>query len=180
MDTLFSTAIQNGVEPVLSVGGWGFGSSRFSEMVASNETRAAFINSLHPLVEQYAISGLDIDWEYPGRFSADNVPFDETSDVPNYLLLLEELRLSFGNTITLSAAVAAATPFASDVSGFAAYFDWVGLMVYDYATGDLTETTADAPLTESPVMTWFNASLPKEKMVFGLPSYGRSFTLKDV
>jgi chitinase len=150
-------------------------------MVASNETRAAFINSLHPLVEQYGITGLDIDWEYPGRFSDTDVPFDATSDVPNYLLLLEELRSAFNDTITLSAAVAAATPFASDVSGFAAYFDWVGLMVYDYATGDaLTETTADAPLTESPVMTWYNASLPKEKMVFGLPSYGRSFTLKDV
>ena len=185
MSTVFSTAISNGVQPVLSIGGWGYGSSMFSEMVSSNETRATFIQSLKQVVNEYNITGVDLDWEYPGRPSDESVPYDETTDVPNFLILLDELRAEFGQNLTLSAAVAATTPFSDDVSGFAEVFDWVGLMVYDFASGPLNDTTSNAPLQgevsgESGVAAWLEAGLPKSKMVFGIPSYGRSFTLTDV
>jgi len=185
MSTVFSTAIANGVKPVLSVGGWGYGSSMYSEMVSTNASRAAFISSLHDLVGQYGITGIDIDWEYPGRPSDESVPYDEVNDIPNYLLLLQELKAEFGDTITLSAAVAAVTPFAEDVSEMADLFDWVGLMFYDFATGPQTTTVSDSPLkgsvsAESGTEEWYEAGVPYEKMVFGIPSYGRSFTLTDV
>jgi chitinase len=185
MSTVFSTAIANGVKPILSIGGWGYGSSMYSAMVSSNDTRALFIQSLRGVVNDYNITGVDLDWEYPGRESDESVPYNETTDVPNVLVLLDELRTEFGQNLTLSAAVAATVPFADDVSGFAELFDWIGLMVYDFATGPLNDTTSNAPLTgdvsgESGVAAWFNAGLPKSKMVFGIPSYGRSFTLTDV
>lgn len=186
MESTFSAAVAHGVKPILSVGGWGYGSSMYSEMVASNETRATFIESLHDFVDQYNISGIDIDWEYPGRASDDGVPYNETTDVPNYLIFLEELREEFGTNLTLSAAVAALNPFDDDVSGFAEYFDFVCMMFYDFAAGSgFNDTASDAPLYGSPsivqgVEAWNAAGMPSSKMVFGLPSYGRSFTLVDV
>lgn len=185
MTTVFQNAISNGVQPILSIGGWGYGSSMYSEMVSSNETRAIFIESLKAVVNDYNITGIDLDWEYPGRPSDASVPYNETTDVPNFLILLDELRTEFGTNLTLSAAVAATTPFADDVSRFAELFDWVGLMMYDFATGPLNDTTSNAPLkgdvsAQSGVAAWFDAGLPKSKMVFGIPSYGRSFTLIDV
>ena len=184
MSTVFSTALANGVKPVLSVGGWGYGSSMYSAMVSTNASRAAFISSLHDLVDQYGITGIDIDWEYPGRPSDESVPYS-ADDIPNYLLFLQELKAEFGDTITLSAAVAAVTPFSEDVSEMADLFDWVGLMFYDFATGSPSSTVSDSPLkgsvsAESGTEAWHEAGLPYDKMVFGIPSYGRSFTLVDV
>ena len=185
MSTVFSTAIANGVKPILSIGGWGYGSSMYSEMVSSNQSRALFIESLKVVVNEYNITGVDLDWEYPGRPSDESVPYNETTDVPNFLILLDELRTAFGNNLTLSAAVAATTPFSDDVTGFAELFDWVGLMMYDFAAGTLNYTTSNAPLrgdvsAESGVAAWYEAGLPKSKMVFGIPSYGRSFNLTNV
>ena len=184
MSTLFSTAISNEVKPGISVGGWGYGSSRYSSMVASCEYRSSFIKSLKTLVNQYGITGVDIDWEYPGRESDGTVPYDAKNDIPNYILLLQELRNEFGNNLTISAALGVA-PFAEDVSEIAGYFDWVGLMFYDFGQETGSETASNSPLNGSDsavvsVELWSSAGLPKEKMIFGLPSYGRNFTMVDV
>ena len=185
MATVFSTAIATGVKPILSIGGWGYGSSMYSEMVSNNETRAVFIESLRVVVDAYNISGVDLDREYPGRASDDGVPYNNVTDVPNFVLLMKELKNTFGDKLTLSAAVVATTPFSNDVSGMVPYFDWLGLMIYDFATGPMNDTTSDAPLYGdvsgvTGVQAWADAGLPKSKMVFGIPAYGRSFTLKDV
>ena len=186
MEATFSAATAHGVKPILSIGGWGYGSSMYSDMVASNDTRATFIDSLHTFVDQYNISGLDIDWEYPGRESDASVPYNETTDIPNYEIFLQELRDEFGTNVTLSAAVSALTPFSDDVSVFAELFDFVCMMFYDFASGpDFNNTVSDAPLRGSPsceqgVAVWNEAGFPSSKMVFGIPSYGRSFTLVDV
>ena len=184
MSTLFSAAVSNGVKPGLSVGGWGYGSSRYSSMVSSSNYRASFIASLKNLVNEYGITAIDIDWEYPGQESTDSVPYDPKNDMPNYILLLQELRNEFANNLTISAALGI-VPYADDVSEWAAYFDWVGLMFYDFGWDILSETASNSPLNGSDsavvsVEAWSSAGLPKEKMVFGVPSYGRNFTLVDV
>ena len=46
ISTVFSTAIANGIKPILSVGRWGYGSSMYSEMVSTNASRAALISLL--------------------------------------------------------------------------------------------------------------------------------------
>jgi chitinase len=184
MSTLFSTALSNGVKPGLSVGGWGYGSSRYSPMVASHKYRSSFIESLKTLVNQYGITGVDIDWEYPGRESDENVPYDAKHDLPNYLLLLQELRHEFGNNLTISAALGVA-PYSEDVSEIAEYFDWAGLMFYDFGQDIGSQTASNSPLNGSDsavvsVELWSSAGLPKEKMIFGVPSYGRNYTMVDV
>jgi chitinase len=189
MTELFAAAEAAGVKPVLSIGGWGYGSAGYSAMVSSNSSRQIFVQSVKDWVDEYGVTGVDLDWEWPGRASDDIVPYNETTDIPNFLLLLGELRAAFGSNLTLSAAVSSSVPLTSDMSGFAQYMDWVGIMMYDWAAGNLTETQPDAPLfggdSQSDsiagcVEIWEAANVPRSKMVLGIPSYGRSFTLKDV
>lgn len=48
---------------LLSIGGWGSG--RFSEMAANDEYRRAFATDCDRVVKEFALDGIDIDWEYP-------------------------------------------------------------------------------------------------------------------
>jgi len=189
MRATFAAARAAGVKPILSIGGWGWGSAGYSEMVASNSTRHIFVQSVQEYVNEYGVTGVDLDWEWPGRASEPYVPYDEVNDIPNFLLLMQDLRNAFGNNLTLTAAVSSSVPLTKDMTPFAQLMDWVNLMMYDWAAGNTTETGPDAPLfggdepgdsIESSVDIWVAAGMPKSKMVLGIPSYGRSFTLDNV
>lgn len=186
MHSVFEEAAKHKVAGVLSVGGWGPGSSGFSAMVSTMDNRLTFVKSVYDLVTAYpSISGLDIDWEYPGRVSAPGVPYNAKEDIPRFIDLLVELRAVFGSDFTLSAALAGVTPFSSDVPKFGELLDWAVVMEFDFATGKLNETTSNAPLLgslsgASGVKAWHEAGLPMEKMVYGIPTYGRAFNLTDV
>jgi chitinase len=184
LTAIASNASSHGVKPVLSVGGWG-ASQMFSSMVASNATRSTFIQSLKAVVDKYTLTGVDIDWEYPGRFSLPGTPFNNVTDFPNLLLLFTELRQEFGNEFSISAAVGMITPFAELVQEMAEVVDWFGFMVYDYAQAVGYETSSNAPLGGPAggtvdISNWFAAGLPANKSLFGVPSYGQNFTLLDV
>ena len=60
---------------LLSVGGWGSG--RFSEMAANDEYRRAFAADCDRVVKEFALDGIDIDWEYPTSSMA-NIPRHRT------------------------------------------------------------------------------------------------------
>ena len=82
---------------LISIGGW-TDSGHFSEMALTAESRGSFIKSCLDTLDEYPfLSGLDIDWEYPG---VEREPEDENDegcpvvgdDWTNYTLLLKELR----------------------------------------------------------------------------------------
>ncbi len=50
---------------MLAIGGWNEGSSRFSNLVADDERRAAFVKNVVKFLRQNNFDGLDLDWEYP-------------------------------------------------------------------------------------------------------------------
>lgn len=85
----------------IALGGWNDShfAKKYSEMVASNETRAVFITSVVKFLQLHNFDGLDFDWEYP---SSD-------SDKIGLANLLRELRSAFETQYTLSVAVAANT-----------------------------------------------------------------------
>lgn len=103
-----------GNKVLLSVGGW-TGSIKFSPMVATADSRKAFIDWNLDFISKYNTDGVDIgkqrrrspfpkscqkliklpyisDWEYPGRQAAGCNEFNEKDDAANFLLLLKELR----------------------------------------------------------------------------------------
>lgn len=185
LSTICSSALSNGVNPVLSIGGWGSGSSMFSSMAASATARANFIGSLRELVDQFKLTGVDIDWEYPGEATVPGVPFNATTDFANLFLLFKGLREEFGNEITISAAVDPSNPFTDHIPDMVPIVDWFGLMVIDETVGFGDVTSSNAPLGgpgggAEGVRAWNASGLPTDKMVFGVPSEGRNFTLLDV
>ncbi|MEE6523433.1 hypothetical protein FKM82_022349 [Ascaphus truei] len=51
---------------LLAIGGWTFGTAKFTEMVASPDTRKIFIDSVIEYLRKYNFDGIDLDFEYPG------------------------------------------------------------------------------------------------------------------
>ena len=54
-----------GLKTLLAIGGWNEGSTKYSDMALTKESRATFIQSCVDLLLKHQFDGLDMDWEYP-------------------------------------------------------------------------------------------------------------------
>jgi len=88
---------------LLSIGGWGSG--RFSEMAANDEYRRAFAADCDRVVKEFALDGIDIDWEYPTSSMA-NIS-SSPDDTENFTLLMQDIRAAIGNEKELTLATVA-------------------------------------------------------------------------
>ncbi|CCM03883.1 uncharacterized protein FIBRA_06034 [Fibroporia radiculosa] len=186
-------AQENDVVPMVSIGGWG-GSQFFSSNVGSEENRTAFVKTVTEFAQNYNLSGLDFDWEYPGvqGIGCNVVSVNDTS---NFLAFLQALRADpIGANLTLTAS-APITPWKgangsslTNISGFADTLDWVNLMNYDIwgswdktvgPNSPLNDTCAPAVDQQgsavSAVAAWTAAGMPTYQIVLGVASYGHSF-----
>ncbi len=179
---------------LIAFGGWN-GSEHFSTLARTAESRARFAKSVmttffepHPGL----FDGIDIDWEYPvvGGLSP-----GQPTDRENLALLLQALRTDLdrssgsGPRFALSVAVAAAPDMIATAypASLAERVDRVQVMTYDYHAGErLThfnaplasierDPTPDANLSAS-MAAWVVFGIPREKLVIGLPFYGRALS----
>ncbi|KAI8361166.1 glycosyl hydrolases family 18-domain-containing protein [Mortierella sp. GBAus27b] len=145
----------------------------------------------------YNMDGIDVDWEYPGRQGAECNIYN-SQDSANYLQFLKELRaqldLEFPSKHKYITAAVRVQPFddasgkpMKDVSAFVPYFDWVSVMIYDITGAWSAATGPNAPFNtpSSPgepfsfnqaVNSWKSAGWPLNKLVAGMPFYGRAVT----
>ncbi|XP_011706928.1 PREDICTED: chitinase-3-like protein 1 [Wasmannia auropunctata] len=176
---------------LIAIGGWNEGSAKFSAVVADPTTRARFVKDIVDFVKKYKFDGFDVDWEYPCQ--RDGKPEDKH----NYISLLKELRTEFDkHGLILSAAVAAAESSASqsyDISAMSKYLDFINIMAYDFHGAWEPVTGHNAPLyprkdeseddrklnVDASVHYWLRNGCPPEKLILGVPFYGRAFTLAD-
>ncbi|XP_073960809.1 probable chitinase 2 [Choristoneura fumiferana] len=180
---------------ILAVGGFNEGSEKYSLMAANPTLRKNFINSAMAMVDQYGFDGFEVDWEYPNRGTS----VYGTEDITNFTRLLKELRDELDKRgLLLTAAVTAVEKWASksyDVRGISSYLDYVNIMGYDmYGAWDHV-TGHNAPLhkgegdedesqdrvfsVDFALQYWLNQGCPPEKLVLGVPLYGRTFVLAD-
>ncbi|XP_055875224.1 oviduct-specific glycoprotein-like [Biomphalaria glabrata] len=174
---------------LLSVGGYLHGSYRFHLMAKTQANRAEFISSTIALLRNWTFDGLDIDWEYPGNDSPDDM---------SYLTeLLKELREAFHqesisskrSPLLLSVAVASGVWQASssyNVTSLDQYVDMVNVMTYDYHGSWQKTTGLNAPMFSNDgldvhsTITWYtNNGLRADKIFLGIALYGRTWTLAD-
>ncbi|XP_008210082.1 probable chitinase 2 [Nasonia vitripennis] len=169
---------------MVAIGGWKEGSAKYSRVAANPNLRKRFVENVVAFVKKYNFDGFDVDWEYPAQ--RDGSPADKQ----NYVQLLKELRQRFDQEgLILSAAVGAAEGSASqsyDIAGISKHLDFINLMAYDLHGSWDHKTGINAPTYGSDTLNiqavinyWLQQGAPSEKLVLGVPFYGRGFTLAN-
>uniref|UniRef100_A0A452TGD1 Chitinase-3-like protein 1 n=1 Tax=Ursus maritimus TaxID=29073 RepID=A0A452TGD1_URSMA len=176
---------------LLSVGGWNFGSQRFSKIASKARTRRTFIKSVPPFLRTHGFDGLDLAWLYPGR-----------RDRRYFTKLVKEMKAEFAREaqegtrqqLLLSAAVSAGKVTIDsgyDVAQIAQYLDFINLLSYDFHGAWRQTTGHHSPLfrgqedassdrfnnADYAVSYLLRLGAPANKLVMGIPTFGRSFTL---
>ena len=159
---------------LLSVGGWGSG--RFSEMAASKENRTRFADDCQRVVEAFGLDGIDIDWEYPTQTSAGISASPD--DTANFTLLMSDLRRAIGKDKLLTAATVCDAQYI-DFKSCIDDMDLVNVMAYDMSEGEAhhaalypSEISGECTSSQA-VEAHLKAGVPKEKLVMGMPFYGK-------
>ena len=173
----------------LSIGGWTC-SGQFSAMCLTAESRASFIRSCLDTLTAYPfLTGLDLDWEYPGvaRNGGEN---DEGNPVlgddrTNFTLLLKELRQALdrqfgeGNKrLTICAGASERILSHQDYAALHLYVDRINLMTYDLAESRITGHHAPLygdPSADSAVRYLEKCGVPEWKVAIGSPLYSHGW-----
>ncbi|CAG9854412.1 unnamed protein product [Phyllotreta striolata] len=169
---------------MLAVGGWNEGSTNYSKLVADPHRRGAFVGNALSFIRKYSFDGLDLDWEFPGSRGG------AVEDKQNFLLLVKELKAAFKkHNLLLTAAFGASKAtidVAYDVLGLSVYLDYFHMMCYDYHGAWDKKTGANAPLRSSDTLNveytinyMLSLGAPPQKLVLGIPLYGRTFLLTE-
>ena len=173
---------------MLSIGGWTW-STNFPAAAASDATRQTFAKTAVEFVRDWGFDGVDIDWEYP----------KDDTEATNMILLFKAIRAeldalgqsSGGYHFQLSMAAPAGSEHFSPLhmKDLGQVLDHVNLMAYDYAGSWSNTTGHDANLYPNPqnmdatpfntdvaINAYVNGGVPANKIVLGMPIYGRAFT----
>lgn len=188
------------VKTLISVGGWTW-STYFSDVALTATSRQVFAQSCVQFMKQYGFDGIDIDWEYPVSGGLPTNVY-RPADKHNYTLLLAELRNQLnaqgtadGRSYLLTIAAPAGPGIYAnlELNQIHPYLDWVNLMTYDFHGGWESTTNFNAPLyattndpspdpsvrlyfnTSSAVQGYLGGGIPANKIVVGVPFYGRGW-----
>ncbi len=183
--------VNNSLKILISVGGWSW-SKNFSDAVLTEESREKFAASALAFMLKHKMDGIDLDWEYPGLPGDGNVHRPE--DKENFTAILKLLREKLDKIATtkkdylLTIATGASQNYLDHTNMREAhkYLDFINIMTYDFYGGGSRRTGHHANLNTSKydintqvrsavnaVEQHVNAGIPINKIVLGVPFYGR-------
>ncbi|MCL4139090.1 UNVERIFIED_CONTAM: hypothetical protein GTU68_024012 [Idotea baltica] len=178
---------------LIAIGGWAEGGKTYSDMVSTQESRDAFVESVVTFMKEHRFDGLDLDWEYPGAPDRGG----KHTDKENIALLTEELQPIFkenGWLLTMAVPVAKGLiDDGYDIPRLSQTLDFFNLMTYDLRGAWNGYADHHAPFAARSTDKYIHKGLnmiegiqlfvdygaPKYKLVIGVPFYGRSFILKN-
>ena len=189
------------IKTLISVGGWTW-SGRFSDVALTNLSRERFAESAVEFIRAYNFDGVDIDWEYPVCCGlGGNVYRPEDSE--NYTMLMQELRAQLDEAededgreylLTIAAAGGVDKLEHYELAQLADTLDWINVMAYDFmGTWDLSITGHHSGLyanqdnpsgnvnvrehynADGAIWPWLDAGVDPDKIVLGVPFYGRAW-----
>ncbi len=170
---------------IAAIGGWG--QDGFSDAALTPSARYKFAREVNSLINQYNLDGIDIDWEYPGNSAAGIKSRPE--DRENFTLLLTAIRDVIGNSKWLSVAGTGDKAYinkSAEIDKIAPLINYFNLMSYDFTAGSTGESgkkhqanlyNSDLSIpgysVDSMVINLVEAGMPSEKILLGVPFYGR-------
>ncbi|XP_060080741.1 chitinase-3-like protein 1 [Ylistrum balloti] len=181
---------------LLSVGGYAQGTEEFIKTVSSEENIAEFAFNAMLHLNMHHFDGLDLDWEFPGDQGISHK--DHFTALVKSLMKAFEVESDAYNVerLLLSASVSAYAPVVDrsyDVAEISKYLDMINLMAYDMQQNTHNVARFNSPLYGLPsdtgndvyrnqhyaIQHWLNKGAPGSKLVVGLATFGRTFTLAD-
>lgn len=182
---------------LVSVGGWG--ADGFSDAALTEASRARFARSAVDMVRDYALDGIDVDWEYPGQ-PGPGIKY-RPEDRQHFTLMLEAMREQLdslaaargrpdddGYLLTIASAGSPAYFAHTEMDRLHTYLDFINVMTYDLY-GSLSDSTghhtglypSDLPgirtrSADADVARHLRAGIPPHKIVLGAAFYGKSWT----
>ncbi|KAL4240742.1 hypothetical protein ACF0H5_001531 [Mactra antiquata] len=186
------------MKTLLGVGGWKMGSKDFSRMASGRIYRRMFAKSAVKFLRDRKFDGLTIDWQHPTKRGG------HPRDRVNFSLLLQEIRRAFDEdskktglpALLLTAGVSASQRTIEDayeVDNITKYTDFINVFAYDfhgswenytghpsqlYARSDEIGPSAEMNVDAS-MRYWMSHVADKSKLVLGVSTSGRTFTLAD-
>lgn len=168
----------------------------FESLVRDQEAVAIFAFNAYQFLVSHGFDGLDLDWEFPGwpAWKKDSREREQFT----YLVLQLNNALKLASHPPLKLSLAVGTPqsivdSSYEVPELAKNVDFVSLMGYDYHMFQsyMPFTGHNSPLTPSlneigllatlniewTANYWVEKGMPKEKIVIGIPTYGRTWKL---
>ncbi|QDS73509.1 hypothetical protein FKW77_009381 [Venturia effusa] len=187
---------------LLSIGGWTF-SPNFVPPMTTEAGRKNFAKTSVQLLKDHGFDGLDVDWEYPGTkqqgedwvslMEETRAELDAYEEVLEQKLANASCRASQKQKrphfyLTIAAPAGPSKYSLLNLEGMEPYMDFVNLMAYDYSGSWDNHTGHNSnlyPSKKNQVSTPFNTAeavdfyldngIPSEKLVLGMPLYGRGF-----
>ncbi|MGL5151208.1 MAG: glycosyl hydrolase family 18 protein, partial [Clostridium sp.] len=173
--SIIKNSHKNNVKVLIAVGGWEYKGTplenTFVEATNTDEKTKKLANSILDLVDEYGFDGVDMDWEHPRT---------DGNSKNQYASLMKYLRKGLDErkkllTSAVLAGVSAEGNVLWDAAGHTdealACVDWINIMAYDGGDGD-RHSSYDFAVASA--QYWRNnRKLPKNKVVLGVPFYGR-------
>jgi len=173
-----------GLKTLIAIGGWTW-SENFSAVVATDAGRKKLAGSCAAFAKKYGFDGVDVDWEYP---VSGGLVAGKPEDKPNYTLFLSELRKSLdasgGGLLTIAGPCAPKVIANLELDKISPLVDWINVMAYDLHGQWEKTTNFNAALYSRPgvtisvdsgVKTYLVGKVPADKLVIGIPLYGRGY-----
>ncbi|KAJ9374868.1 CAZyme family GH18 [Paecilomyces variotii] len=192
---------QRGFKHILSFGGWGFSTSPqtypiFRSGVTAAE-RTTFASNLVQFIKDNNLDGIDFDWEYPGATDIPGIPAGSAEDGANYLAFLQEIRARLP-TDQYSVSIAAPASYwylrNFPIQEIGELVDYIVYMTYDFhgqwdysnsysdpgcPDGNCLRSQVNKTETLSALSMITKAGVPSNKIMVGMPLYGRSFEMTE-
>lgn len=163
------------------IGLGGYKREGFSEMTRDKKKRNKCIKNIKHIIDSLGLDGVDLDWEFPTTERGGHTA--NPKDAKNYVTFVKELRNAIGKDKWISYYSDPSAAFIDhkkmlpyvdyvNVSGYNLHVPKDGETAYHHSVLYPSKKTGSWCVSKS-VERHINKGIPKEKILIGIPFYGR-------